>query len=963
MPWADDDALLEMIRQPFRPVEHPDPATRRRLASQREELMRRLETEKAKQVATLQRAEATERLVAAAAAGLSGANLNATPFGATVDNIMRRAGAQRFQSEEKPSDDALAVLTRPSRPRRGFVVPALRSDAGDARAEPASIGGGAREGDRALMGDISTRSVDHPASSIEASPREPLRLFGNAPPALALPNAPPGLNPRRPPAVAYNSGGGGPPSVTASPRQNPHGASSASGGGAVSGKSLLQHPAAVPDELVDLLRQFRSAVEVVNAASGARGESEEVKTLSRHSAALARYVTSYFVARETERAAEADAKLRGWVRKPRAGLLTGDSVDPITALLGLTEAAERQHAAAAAAARDGEKHSLGGTLTSRAASSPRGAPGSAAASFRSRSRAQAGGGGGASSVAGGEHQRLTPADPMYRQLCSATLIAVHLLLESVVHLMQCDRATLFLYDESTNELVAAALVGSAGVMRPMRFGPDVGAAGATFRTGISINIPNTDKAPPALFSREMGNRTGYYTRSLLCCPVRTHRGVVRSYADGVMGVVQVVNKLRPANAPFSPVDEDLLNKIGDVIGGMLCAAGEDATFTGSIAIEEGVRAQMLIHSFQQIANLNRSRLATSTMAGSIDLTITEAKALQQQQRNQETRIFAAQREVFGDAPARGREAATGGTGNDRSLLKAVAQSTGPRYSLVYRTPDIAPAASSHGVDKPQELSSIPQDNVRDLVAFLERVEESWKDTRERCLKHEDTIATLSTQLSDTSLAKTRLLRLCIDAGLVDEAEAAAPMNRSVRGGAFDDERDEDLDEPTFLARLAERQSTAVETYEAKRRREQVRLKLQQAAVTRPFDVAAREMRAQEVSHQLANAASLDNLAADPIPRKPLGPETERERRSREYREKRAAAVRAELRVLLQRHQTQQEALLLQQREETARTYQRLMQEDSEAEATLLRVYQQAGGLHPNRHDVLGELERKFAGNP
>ncbi len=94
---------------------------------------------------------------------------------------------------------------------------------------------------------------------------------------------------------------------------------------------------------------------------------------------------------------------------------------------------------------------------------------------------------------GCEPRKLDPDAKGIRVLCSAAMLSIHVLLDAAVHLAQCDRAGLFLLHERTHELCSVALLAASTVMHSIRVPNSHGVAGLVVRTGVTMNLPNTDK--------------------------------------------------------------------------------------------------------------------------------------------------------------------------------------------------------------------------------------------------------------------------------------------------------------------------------------------------------------------------------------------------------------------------------------------------------------------------------------
>lgn len=97
--------------------------------------------------------------------------------------------------------------------------------------------------------------------------------------------------------------------------------------------------------------------------------------------------------------------------------------------------------------------------------------------------------------------------------------------------LDCDRGTLFLNDDETNELFS--YVAQGDLVREIRILNDSGIAGHVFQSGQAriSDDPYSDE----LFNRSVDQRTGYTTRNIACVPVRTMSGET-------IGVMQSLNK-------------------------------------------------------------------------------------------------------------------------------------------------------------------------------------------------------------------------------------------------------------------------------------------------------------------------------------------------------------------------------------------------------------------------------------
>jgi sigma-B regulation protein RsbU (phosphoserine phosphatase) len=117
--------------------------------------------------------------------------------------------------------------------------------------------------------------------------------------------------------------------------------------------------------------------------------------------------------------------------------------------------------------------------------------------------------------------------------------------EKAAEVMDADRATLFLYDESRNELWSKTT--QRLEIKEIRVPLGVGIAGTVATTRTPINIPDT--YADARFNPDFDKETGYHTRSILCMPLIGN-------GDKLIGVIQVLNK--KDQEVFNEADESLL---------------------------------------------------------------------------------------------------------------------------------------------------------------------------------------------------------------------------------------------------------------------------------------------------------------------------------------------------------------------------------------------------------------------
>jgi len=107
------------------------------------------------------------------------------------------------------------------------------------------------------------------------------------------------------------------------------------------------------------------------------------------------------------------------------------------------------------------------------------------------------------------------------------------IVRATTELLEAERATLFLIDETTNQLWSKVATGVGEGLKEIRIPSDAGIAGAAFTTGDVQNVPDAYLDPR--FNQEVDRLSGFRTRNILCLPIIDRYG-------GRLGVVQILNK-------------------------------------------------------------------------------------------------------------------------------------------------------------------------------------------------------------------------------------------------------------------------------------------------------------------------------------------------------------------------------------------------------------------------------------
>jgi phosphoserine phosphatase len=122
--------------------------------------------------------------------------------------------------------------------------------------------------------------------------------------------------------------------------------------------------------------------------------------------------------------------------------------------------------------------------------------------------------------------------------------------KAALAVLECERATVFIYDKDKNELYSRMATGTGEI----RFSADRGIAGEVVRTGEVINVP--DAYADARFNPEIDKKTGFRTRNMITFPLL-------GFDNDVVGVLQVLNK---STGSFDPWDNELVHTFGAQVG-------------------------------------------------------------------------------------------------------------------------------------------------------------------------------------------------------------------------------------------------------------------------------------------------------------------------------------------------------------------------------------------------------------
>ena len=144
-------------------------------------------------------------------------------------------------------------------------------------------------------------------------------------------------------------------------------------------------------------------------------------------------------------------------------------------------------------------------------------------------------------------------------------------------LMQADRSTLWLLDETRGELWSQVMSADGQTLIDLRLPADKGIVGVVAATAETLNIP--DAYCDERFDPSSDRKTGYKTRNILCMPVFDSSGKL-------MGVSQLINKRQ---GQFTTLDESFMKAFNTQAG----IALENAQLFQEISREKQYQKDML----------------------------------------------------------------------------------------------------------------------------------------------------------------------------------------------------------------------------------------------------------------------------------------------------------------------------------------------------------------------------------
>jgi transcriptional regulator with GAF, ATPase, and Fis domain len=149
---------------------------------------------------------------------------------------------------------------------------------------------------------------------------------------------------------------------------------------------------------------------------------------------------------------------------------------------------------------------------------------------------------------------------------------LELLAQEATRLLECDRASIFLWDREHKEIVACPALGVDG--GTLRLPDNKGLVGEVIQNGSAARIDEAYEDPR--FSRSADEASGYVTKNLLCWPMRDD-------SDELIGAFEVINKNEGA---FTQDDEECLTLLAS---------------QAAVAIRNTQEREQLVRSRNQLA--------------------------------------------------------------------------------------------------------------------------------------------------------------------------------------------------------------------------------------------------------------------------------------------------------------------------------------------------------------------------
>ncbi len=155
--------------------------------------------------------------------------------------------------------------------------------------------------------------------------------------------------------------------------------------------------------------------------------------------------------------------------------------------------------------------------------------------------------------------------------------------QAAVKVLNCERATVFIYEKNTDELYSLVF----DRIEKLRIPADSGIAGSCFNSGRLVNVVDVYEDPR--FNTSIDLLTGFKTRTILAAPLFGDQ-------QNVLGVLEVLNK---KNGDFGEWDEFLLEALSAQCGvaihrqALMEQFAERKRLQQELAIAKGIQRSLL----------------------------------------------------------------------------------------------------------------------------------------------------------------------------------------------------------------------------------------------------------------------------------------------------------------------------------------------------------------------------------
>eukprot|EP01065_Artemidia_motanka_P007511 TRINITY_DN13748_c0_g1_i1.p1 TRINITY_DN13748_c0_g1~~TRINITY_DN13748_c0_g1_i1.p1 ORF type:complete len:693 (+),score=199.97 TRINITY_DN13748_c0_g1_i1:236-2314(+) len=373
---------------------------------------------------------------------------------------------------------------------------------------------------------------------------------------------------------------------------------------------------------------------------------------------------------------------------------------------------------------------------------------------------------------------------------------VHGILEGVARELRAERATLFMHCVERDarsgtpqpRLISVAAAGAPGAIEPIRVHPTAGVAGQVFQTGMAFNVQDTESCGASVFTRAVDQRTGFYTKNLLCFPLDDQDGAAQPSALGgrLVGVVEVLNKIPTPGAEdagFTAADEarllEYVRLLSTVVSAFKLTPDSvlgNSRYIQTVVAEEGKPRAVPDPSVLQQPSAENTSLSRAKV---------RLEKAREVQRASHARVR--QSRPFSPVPP--------------ELCHA------DQRSLICR---LAPGAAAAGA-APLSKIVAGATTLREVAIYIERIEECWRSSRDASVIAQGQLTRAMRRLEILETGRRNSRKLTASSAVASLAlEPASDGSDSDRGDGPRSRFSDHKRRRTVTRALAERESLAAE---------------------------------------------------------------------------------------------------------------------------------------------------------